>query len=106
MSTPCHGALCSSPAEVIVELGGPPQLHLCWGHLRRVMHEQGSLVAAFHRVDWHPRCCRDGCSRMAENTILDADDLSRPLCRRHLEDFGWASLRGVLRTRQAGQLRG
>jgi hypothetical protein len=52
------------------------------------MSDQGRLLAAFHRLDWHPRCCHDGCSRMAEHTIIDADDLTRPLCRRHLDDRG------------------
>jgi len=89
MSTHCYGALCSSPAEVIVELGCLPTLHLCWGHLRQVMHEQGTLIAAFHRIDWHPRCCEDGCSRMAENTVIDVNDLTRPMCRRHLAEQGW-----------------
>jgi hypothetical protein len=52
------------------------------------MSEQGRLLAAFHRLGWHPRCCHDGCSRMAEHTILEGDDLTRPLCRRHLDDLG------------------
>ncbi len=88
VSIPCHGALCSSPAAVVVELGGSVSMYVCRGHLRQVMHEQGILVAAFHRIDWHPRCCQDGCSRMAENRIIDVHDLTRPLCRRHLADLG------------------
>ena len=88
MSGECQGALCDSRAEVVVEPASRPALNLCWGHLRQMLSEQGTLIAAFHRVDWHPRCCQDGCSRMAERTILDANDLTRPLCRRHLDDLG------------------
>lgn len=83
----CQEARCVSRAEVVVETASVHTLNLCWGHLRQVMRDQGRLVAAFHRLDWHLRCCHDGCSRMAENTILDADDLTRPLCRRHLDDL-------------------
>jgi hypothetical protein len=106
VSTPCHGALCSSPAEVVVEVGAPASLHLCWGHLRQAMAEQGTLVAAFHRIDWHPRCCEDGCSRMAESTVIDVHDLTRPLCRRHQTDFGRATPPNVLHGADRGHLRG
>jgi hypothetical protein len=70
------------------------------------MHEQGTLIAAFHRTDWHPRCCEDGCSRMADNTIIDVNDLTRPLCRRHLTDLGWVERPGVLRAAGRGHERG
>jgi hypothetical protein len=33
---------------------------------------------------------------MAEGTILDADDLTRPLCRRHLDDLSSVPLNGPL----------
>jgi hypothetical protein len=106
VSTTCQGTHCSSPAEVVVEPGHSPALNLCWGHLRQVLHEHGTLVAAFHRLGWHPRCSRDDCSRMAESTILDTHDLTRPLCRRHLADLGWIQLPGVQHTAPLGRHHG
>jgi hypothetical protein len=92
----CQRAHCGSPAEVVVETTTAQRLNLCWAHLRQTMRDQGRLLAAFHRLDWHPRCCQDGCSRMAEHTILDANDLTRPLCRRHLDDLSRVPLRSRL----------
>jgi hypothetical protein len=106
VTTACHGAHCGSPAEVIVETATAQTLNLCWAHLRQAMSDQGRLLAAFHRLDWHPRCCHDGCSRMAEHTILDADDLTRPLCRRHFDDGGSVTASGVDRDSAQAHSRG
>ena len=102
MTRLCQGALCTFPAEVVVDRSEAPPLEVCWEHLRQILQDLGATVGGFHRIGWQAACCRESCSDDADGIVTDRDDIPHLYCQRHLDELGQLSLPRVVSVDEGG----